>query len=107
MKQILLVGDTQNIRSLISQILICEKGTCLHDTTIFSAIKSLYGKKIDTVIISSREINKTNLDFCGLLKDRFSSLKIYISYDNGVNTMNRLPENMELITPENAATLIA
>lgn len=100
MKQILLVGESQPVNNLASKIIIDEVGICLYDPTVFSAIKTLYSKKIDVLVISYHEMCKNKLDYVGYVRSLFSTLRIFVLLDNGFNCFEKLPENVSLINDE-------
>lgn len=97
MKNILVIGNSDNIASLLSRIILSNKATCFHFNTIFKAIRTIYSKKIDTVVISSKEIANEKIDFLDFIKKQFVDIKIIISFDNGINGLHRVPNGVKFI----------
>ncbi len=100
MKEILLIGNSSLINDFMSDIIMGFKGNCLHADSIFNGIEKLYANKVDVIVISSKTLKNEGTRFLDYVKDNFLIDKIIVSLDNGLNSLQHMPEGIQLVSSD-------
>lgn len=106
MKSVMVVGNSNEMTLIFSKLLMANVDMRLHAKDIFNAIKTIYGRNIDAMIISSKALAATKLNFLGFLGERFSGIRIMVAFDNGLEDLHSLPEGTEIVMPKDFDSLI-
>jgi len=105
-KTYLLLGKTRNMDLIKTGIEESYQSNCIQMTSFFNAVKILYEKHIDTLVISSKAIKEEKLDFLEFIRNAFASIKIFITFDNGLDVLQNIPEDIKIVTENNIAEII-
>jgi len=100
MKEILLVGTSQSIYEFMSHIIMGFKGNCSHAESMFNGIEKLYSNKIDVMVISSIILKNDGVRFLDFVKEHFLIDKIIISLDNGISSLQHIPEGIQVVNTD-------
>lgn len=98
MKSFLLIGDSSAARVYHEQITRDRKNICLRVDDMYDALRLLYEKNIDVILISAKSIHGDRLDFVDFIDRMFGKLKMFVFLDNGFDSFARLPERVQFIS---------
>ena len=98
MKSCLVIGNSAAFDRLQKIIYHNPDISCFHATYMFSAVKLLYERTFDVLIISSEILRDDKIDFVHYIDKQFSKIRILISLDNGMDSTFRFPDRAQLIS---------
>ena len=97
MKNVLVVGNSNEMQQIFSMLIMGNIGTCIHANNIISAIRTVYSRKLDVLIISSKELVDTKLNFLSFVHECFSGIRVMVAFDNGLCNLHDVPDNSDII----------
>ena len=98
MKSFLVIGKTATVDRLQKIIQRDHSINCFHALYLYTAVKLLFERHFDVLIVSSKTLHEETIDFISYIDKQFANIKILISMDNGIDSTFCFPDRAQCIS---------